>query len=103
MVQDMYHEGRLDEINDYCRCDVLDTYFVFLRSRVLTGRLELEVEQQIIADTKQWLQQQAEQVPAYQTYLDRWGDWQNPWIEAAPAAEGTADNTDASGTDMEHA
>ena len=29
MVQDMYDAGRLCEINDYCRCDVLDTYFVF--------------------------------------------------------------------------
>ena len=35
MVQDMYDAGRLAEINDYCRCDVLDTYFVFLRTRVL--------------------------------------------------------------------
>ena len=33
MVQDMYDAGRLAEINDYCRCDVLDTYFVFLRTR----------------------------------------------------------------------
>ena len=35
MVQDLYNAGRLAEIHDYCRCDVLDTYFVFLRSRVL--------------------------------------------------------------------
>ena len=32
MVQDMYNAGRLADINDYCRCDVLDTYFVFLRT-----------------------------------------------------------------------
>ena len=25
MVQDLYNEGQLAEINDYCRCDVLDT------------------------------------------------------------------------------
>ncbi len=30
MVQDMYEARRLAEINDYCRCDVLDTFFVFL-------------------------------------------------------------------------
>ena len=40
MVQDMYDAGRLAEINDYCRCDVLDTYFVFLRTRVLLGQLD---------------------------------------------------------------
>ena len=32
MVQDLYNDGQLAEINDYCRCDVLDTYFVFLRT-----------------------------------------------------------------------
>jgi len=79
MVQDMYEAGRLAEINDYCRCDVLDTYFVFLRTRVLVGQLVLEAEQALIAETKQWLQEHAEQVRAYRLYLDRWGDWPNPW------------------------
>ena len=79
MVQDMYDAGRLAEINDYCRCDVLDTYFVFLRSRVLMGQLPLETEQQIISQTKAWLQQKAEEISAYRIYLERWGDWVNPW------------------------
>jgi predicted PolB exonuclease-like 3'-5' exonuclease len=81
MVQDMYDAGRLAEINDYCRCDVLDTYFVFLRSRVVLGQLPLESEQQIIAQTKAWLEQQGEGVSAYRIYLDHWGDWENPWEE----------------------
>ncbi|MHC4181386.1 MAG: 3'-5' exonuclease [Planctomycetota bacterium] len=79
MVQDLYDAGRLAEINDYCRCDVLDTYFVFLRSRVLMGQLPLETEQQIIAQTKAWLEQQAEETSAYRIYLEHWGDWINPW------------------------
>jgi predicted PolB exonuclease-like 3'-5' exonuclease len=79
MVQDMYDAGRLAEINDYCRCDVLDTYFVFLRSRVLVGQLALDAEQALIARTKQWLEQNAANVRAYQLYLDHWGDWPNPW------------------------
>jgi len=79
MVQDLYEAGRLAEINDYCRCDVLDTYFVFLRTRVLVGQLVLEAEQALIAETKQWLQERAEQVRAYRLYLDHWGDWPNPW------------------------
>jgi hypothetical protein len=79
MVQDLYDAGRLTEIHDYCRCDVLDTYFVFLRTRVLTGQLPLETEQQIIAETKTWLGQKADQVAAYRLYLDHWGDWPNPW------------------------
>ncbi len=81
MVQDLYDAGRLAEINDYCRCDVLDTYFVFLRSRVLMGQLPLESEQQIIAQTKAWLEQKAEEISAYRIYLEHWGDWVNPWQE----------------------
>jgi hypothetical protein len=79
MVQDMYEAGRLAEINDYCRCDVLDTYFVFLRSRVVAGQLSLDTEQQLIAETKGWLETQAAASAAYRQYLDHWGDWPNPW------------------------
>lgn len=79
MVQDMYEAGKLAEINDYCRCDVLDTYFVFLRTRVLVGQLSLDEEQKLIAATKSWLEERAGDVAAYRLYLERWGDWQNPW------------------------
>jgi predicted PolB exonuclease-like 3'-5' exonuclease len=85
MVQDLYHEGSLARINDYCRCDVLDTYFVFLRVSVLLGELTLEDEQNIIAETKQWLSDNSESVPAYAEYLAHWGDWLNPWIEQEDA------------------
>ena len=79
MVQDMYDAGRLAEINDYCRCDVLDTYFVFLRTRVLLGQLSLDAEQTMISETKQWLEERSEQMSAYRLYLEHWGDWPNPW------------------------
>ena len=82
MVQDMFDAGRLAEINDYCRCDVLDTYFVFLRTRVLVGQLSLEAEHQLIAQTKQWLEGKAATSPAFQTYLAHWGDWPNPWTSS---------------------
>lgn len=79
MVQDLFDAGRLDEINDYCRCDALDTYFVFLRTRVLLGQLELSKEQEIVAATKTWLEARAEGSAAYRQYLERWGDWPDPW------------------------
>ncbi len=82
MVQDMYDAGRLAEINDYCRCDVLDTYFVFLRTRVLCGQLSLEAEHELISKTKQWLESKAEGSAAFRTYLEHWGDWKNPWDSA---------------------
>lgn len=83
MVYDMYCAGKLAEINEYCRCDVLDTYFVFLRTMLLMGKLTLEQEQQRVVETKQLIEQQATQHPAYQQYLAQWGDWHNPWAEDA--------------------
>ena len=78
MIQDMYDAGEVESINDYCRCDVLDTYFVFLRSRVLLGKIPLEDEQAIVAETKDWLTAQTESSSAYAHYLEHWGDWKSP-------------------------
>lgn len=81
MVQDLFQAGRLAEIGEYCRCDVLDTYFVFLRTAVLTGQLSLAREQSLIAATRAWLAERRDQCAAYAMYLDHWGDWVNPWEE----------------------
>ncbi len=78
MVQDLYDAGELSKINDYCRCDVLDTYFIFLRTMVLFGQISLEREQEIVHTTKAWLSERSE-VPAFELYLKHWGDWTNPW------------------------
>ena len=78
MVQDLYDAGNLQAINDYCRGDVLDTYFVFLRTRVLLGQLTLDQEQAIVEETKVWLQERAHLQPAYREYLEHWGDWTAP-------------------------
>jgi len=87
MVQDLYNEGKLAEINDYCRCDVLDTYFVFLRTRVLLGELRLDAEQEIVAQTKAWLESRREEVRAFAMYLESWCDWENPWEEPSGTEE----------------
>ena len=77
-VQGMYEAGEVIAINDYCRCDVLDTYFVFLRTRVLLGKLTLEEEQKLVSEAKTLLEEQSESIPAYKHYLSHWGDWQSP-------------------------
>lgn len=71
-VQGLYFNGEVQKINDYCRCDVLDTYFVFLRSRVLIGRLTLEQESVLVDDVRQMLEAEASEQPAYQHYLEFW-------------------------------
>jgi hypothetical protein len=82
MIQDMYDSGEVEAINDYCRCDVLDTYFVFLRTRVLLGQLPLDEEQRIVGETKAWLEGQCDDSHAYTHYLKHWGDWQSTEIQS---------------------
>jgi len=90
MVQDMYFDGKLAEINDYCRCDVLDTYFVFLRSKVMTGELKLEDERARVDQAKAWLEDHAATTPIYREYLRGWGDWADPRVGQAPPANALA-------------
>ena len=78
-VQATWDAGEKREVSDYCRNDVLDTYFVFLRSMVLMGRLTLEKELKLVAKTKNWIEERVEQCKAYREYLDHWSDWCDPW------------------------
>ena len=77
-VYAMHCAGQAQQINDYCLCDVIDTYFVFLRTRVLTGDISLEEEQELVHSAKSWLGARAAELPALRGYLDNWGGWQ-PW------------------------
>ncbi|HYV38368.1 MAG TPA: hypothetical protein VE988_21980 [Gemmataceae bacterium] len=77
-VYPMFLEGKLDAINDYCMFDTLDLYFVFLRTRVMTGELTLAREHELVLKAKEFLTARVEQIPALRRYLDSWGDW-NPW------------------------
>jgi predicted PolB exonuclease-like 3'-5' exonuclease len=77
-VQGMYDSGQVGAINDYCRCDVLVTYFVFLRTRLLLGKLTVDDEHRLVNETKAWLEEQSEAFPVYKSYLSHWGDWTPP-------------------------
>jgi predicted PolB exonuclease-like 3'-5' exonuclease len=78
-VYALHCAGKVQEINDYCMFDTLDTYFVFLRTRLLTGDIpSLDAEQALVADAKAWIQGKVAELPALGRYLDNWGDWQ-PW------------------------
>jgi hypothetical protein len=79
MVQDLYTAGQLKQINDYCRCDVLDTYFVFLRAMVVMGKITLEREAEITLSTCDWLREQAADDAVYEQYLQSCSNWTNPW------------------------
>ena len=74
-VQSLYNAGRIQEINDYCLNDSLDTYFVFLRTRVLAGEITLEEEQEIVADARDWIEKKAEEQPSLAEYVECFGAW----------------------------
>jgi hypothetical protein len=73
-------------ISDYCRCDVLDTYFVFLRTKVLTGACDLAREQELVQLAKAWIEERADHCEAYRAYLNSWKEWNNPWQSDSPAS-----------------
>jgi predicted PolB exonuclease-like 3'-5' exonuclease len=87
MVQDLYSAGKLAEISEYCRCDVLDTYFVFLRVLLMMGKITVDIERQLTDRAKQLIESQSSQHPAYRLYLERWGDWVNPFAKGAVTAK----------------
>lgn len=78
-VYDLHREGKVREINDYCMFDVLDTYFVFLRTRVLTGEVDLAREQELVGVARAWIESQLDVYPHFKSYLKNWGDWK-PWL-----------------------
>jgi hypothetical protein len=45
---------------------------------VLIGKLSLDEEQNIVAETKTWVEEHSETIPSYRHYLNHWGDWQRP-------------------------
>jgi predicted PolB exonuclease-like 3'-5' exonuclease len=77
-VYEMHRAGRHQDVNDYCLFDTIDTYFVFLRTRVLSGDLTLEQEHELVLQARDWLTAKADELPALRQYLANWGDWQ-PW------------------------
>ena len=73
-VYQMYRDGRYQDINDYCMFDTLDTYFVFLRTRVLVGDLKPEREAELTARARDFLVERAVECPALKVYLDNWAN-----------------------------
>lgn len=73
-VYRLFCEGRLSDINDYCLFDVLDTYFVFLRSRVLIGALPPESEAFLIQRARAFITARTAETPVLNQYLQHWED-----------------------------
>ena len=76
MVQELYHQGEHVRIDDYCLCDALDTYFVFLRCQVLRGALTIEQEAENVAKAEELIAERAQEIETLATYHERFQRWQ---------------------------
>jgi 3'-5' exonuclease len=55
-VQSYFEEGRIEEIRNYCECDVLGTYLVFLKFALFRGELTVEGYEKSIVNLKAHLE-----------------------------------------------
>jgi predicted PolB exonuclease-like 3'-5' exonuclease len=71
-VREQHRQGRLDLINERCSFDVLDTYFAFIRSRLMIGCIDAKREQQIVAEARSWIENQSHEQAYLHRYLESW-------------------------------
>lgn len=81
MVQELWDAGESKRIDDYCLCDVLDTYFVHLRLAVLRGMVRSESEASLVESARALIETQVEEYPGLVEYLEKFRAWQAPGLE----------------------
>jgi len=84
MVQSLWEAGEWTRIDDYCMCDALDTYFVFLRTRVVAGQLTLSEEQGLVMKARAWIEQAQAENLALRDYLANFRMWSEVGDEDDP-------------------
>ncbi|MDO5554421.1 MAG: 3'-5' exonuclease [Planctomycetia bacterium] len=97
MVQDLFLAGQLRQIHEYCRFDVLDTYFVFLRTMLICGKISAAREAELVDETHAWMIERCDEDPSWEPYLTAWDeletatsldDYLAPWLSLEPAGQG---------------
>ena len=78
MVQDLWQAGEKTRIDDYCMCDALDTYFVFLRTRVMAGDIPLSKEHELVSHAYDWIEKASAKNAALSEYLKHFSFWKAP-------------------------
>jgi len=79
-VQGLFDEGKRFEIDDYCLADTMDTYFVFLRTLVMRGVIDLDREKTLVEAAKGMMEEKLKQEGYFKPYLEHFTYW-NPELE----------------------
>ncbi len=69
-VWDAWREGRIAEIRDYCECDVLNTYLVYLRFELARGKLSTREHAEELGRVRDWLGERRE--THWRRFRDAW-------------------------------
>lgn len=73
MVPELYEAGELNTIEDYCLGDVMDTYFIFLRWKVVQGVLSLDQEKKLVEKAYDKMKEYNKETGYLKKYLDYLG------------------------------
>ena len=83
MVSQMYDDGQLDDIRNYCETDVLNTYLVYLHHQRHTGVLTEEHFKKEIDNIQQHLVEEGQGRPHLKEFSDAWQDAEKGVEQAA--------------------
>jgi predicted PolB exonuclease-like 3'-5' exonuclease len=71
-VMDLYDQGKLQEIRDYCETDAANTYLVYLRFMQHKGRLLTTDYNAAVQDLVNYLKVEAAERPHLGEFLTAW-------------------------------
>lgn len=75
MVQEMYDAGKMFEIEDYCIGDSLDTYFVFLRWKVMRAAISLDQERMLVEKAYDKIKEYSKETGYLKKYIENFQFW----------------------------
>jgi predicted PolB exonuclease-like 3'-5' exonuclease len=74
-VQELHETGKFFEIEDYCLGDAMDTYFIFLRWKLMRGSLSLEQEKELVDRAVEKMRAYSTESGYLKGYLANFGYW----------------------------
>lgn len=75
-VQELYDAGDMNRIEDYCLGDVMDTYYVFLRWKVVRGHITLDQEKDLVDKSVEKMKAYAQETGYLKKYLEKFSYWE---------------------------
>lgn len=76
MVQELFEQGERFRIDDYCLGDAMDTYFVFLRTMVVRGVIDLKRERDLVETAKLKMEEKLKDEGYFKAYLEAFRFWE---------------------------